>query len=114
MPGSSKLQECDTGLSWPEDVYSLSHVALPIPFDDPVYGGDEAGPPSPGIALGDLALRGEKGVLRVPAADMLRLRYNPFHSYLEHRVLVFMGLEYVTDGFCAPSEPDMQTATLNQ
>ena len=113
IPGSSKLEECDTGLSWPEDVYSLSHVALPIPFDDPVYGGDEAGP-SPGISLGDLALRGEKGVLRVPAADMLRLRYNPFHSYLRHRVLVFMGLEPVAGGFCAPAEPDVQTPALNQ
>lgn len=104
MPGSSKLEECDTGLSWPEDIYSLSHVALPIPPDDPVYGGDEAGP-SPGISLGDIALRGEKGVLRVPADDMLRLRYNPFHSYLAHRVLVFMGLEPVTDGYCASPGP---------
>ena len=27
-------------MSWPEGVYSLSHVALPTPFDDPLYGGD--------------------------------------------------------------------------
>ena len=113
MPGSSKIEECDTGLSWPEDVYSLSHVALPIPSDDPVYGGDEAGP-SPGVSLGDIALRGEKGVLRVPAADMLRLRYNPFHSYLRHRVLVFMGLDPVPDGFCLPAEPDTQTSSVKQ
>jgi len=112
-PGSSKIEECDTGLSWPEHIYSLSHVALPIPSDDPVYGGDEAGP-SPGVSLGDMALRGEKGVLRVPAADMLRLRYNPFHSYLEHRVLVFMGLEPVPEGLCAPVESDVQTAVLKQ
>ena len=111
MPGSSKLEECDTGLYWPEDVYSLSHVALPIPFDDPVYGGDEAGP-SPGVSLGDIALRGEKGVLRVPAADMLRIRYNPFHTYLQHRVLVFMGLEPIPDGGCAPAEPDVQAPAL--
>ena len=97
--GSSKVEECDTGLSWPDDVYSLSHVALPIPPDDPVYGGDEASP-SPGIKLGDLALRGEKGVLHVPAADLLRLRYNPFHDYLEKRTLVFTGLEPVPDNFC--------------
>jgi len=50
----------------------------------------------------------------VPAADMLRLRYNPFHSYLRHRVLVFMGLEPVAGGFCAPAEPDVQTPALNQ
>lgn len=92
VPGSEAVETCDTGLSWPESVYSLSHVALPFPPDDPVYGGDEAGD-SPGIQLGDVALRGEKGVLLLPAADMLRLRYNPFYSYLEHRTLLFMGLE---------------------
>ncbi|MGB5486420.1 MAG: alpha/beta fold hydrolase [Lysobacterales bacterium] len=97
--GSSKIEECDTGLSWPDDVYSLSHVALPIPPDDPVYGGDEANP-SPGIKLGDLSLRGEKGVLQVPAADLLRLRYNPFHAYLRNRILVFMGFGPDPDGFC--------------
>ncbi|HEY5775337.1 MAG TPA: alpha/beta fold hydrolase [Xanthomonadales bacterium] len=99
-PGSSKIKTCDTGLSWPDDVYSLSHVALPFPPDDPVYGDGTAGS-SPGIELGDVALRGEKGVLQVPAADLLRLRYNPFHSYLEHRMLVFMGLDPGTGSFCS-------------
>ncbi|MGB5326793.1 MAG: hypothetical protein WBO58_01090, partial [Gammaproteobacteria bacterium] len=76
-------------------VYSLAHVALPFRPDDPVYGGDAAGP-SPGIKLGNLALRGEKKVLQVPASDMLRLRHNPFYVYLEERMLTFIGLE--TDG----------------
>lgn len=92
MPGSSEVKTCDTGLSWPKDVYSLSHVALPISPDDPVYGDDEKDL-SPGIDLGDLVIRGEKGVLQVPSADMLRLRYNPFYSYLEKRMLVFTGLD---------------------
>jgi alpha-beta hydrolase superfamily lysophospholipase len=92
MPGSTAVDVCDTGLTWPRDVYSLTHVALPFPPDDPVYGGDEAGP-SPGIDLSQMALRGEKNVLQVPASDMLRLRYNPFHAYLEQRMLAFMGLE---------------------
>lgn len=105
IPGSSKVETCDTGLAWPGDVYSLSHVALPFPPDDPVYGGDEAGP-SPGIDLGDIALRGEKGMLHVPAADLLRLRYNPFHSYLENRMLIFMGLEPVSDNACLAAESD--------
>lgn len=92
MPGSSAVKTCNTGLSWPKGVYSLSHVALPIPPDDPVYGDDKAGS-GPGINLGNLSLRGEKGVLQVPAAEMLRLRYNPFYRYLEQHMLVFMGLE---------------------
>jgi hypothetical protein len=92
LPGSSAIDVCDTGLTWPRDVYSLTHVALPFPPDDPVYGGDEAGP-SPGIDLGQVALWGEKNVLQVPASAMLRLRYNPFYAYLEQRMLAFMGLE---------------------
>lgn len=99
-PGLETVETCDTGLSWPKDVYSLSHVALPFAPDDPVYGGDQAGP-SPGIRLGDIALRGERGVLQVPAADQLRLRYNPFYRYVEHRVLVFMGFEPNHDTFCS-------------
>jgi hypothetical protein len=59
-------------------------------------------------------LRGEKGVLQVPAADLLRLRYNPFHSYLEHRVLVFMGLEPVIDGFCSANKSAAKAPDLEQ
>jgi len=98
-PGIEAVETCDTGLSWPEDVYSLSHVALPFAPDDPVYGGDQAGA-SPGIRLGDIALRGERGVLYVPAADQLRLRYNPFYRYVEHRILAFTGFDPDDGTFC--------------
>lgn len=110
-PRFEDVETCDTGLSWPADIYSLSHVALPFAPEDPVYGGDQAGP-SPGIALGDIALRGEKGVLQVPAADQLRLRYNPFYRYIEHRVLVFMGFEPNNGTFCPAdwNAADMHTA----
>lgn len=101
MPDSSKIDSCDTGLSWPGDVYSLSHVALPIPPDDPVYGGDKT-ISSPGIKLGDMSLRGEKGVLKVPAADLMRLRYNPFYPYLEYRVANFMRLTPAPGSGCLP------------
>ena len=92
MPGAVDVEACDTDLKWPRDVYSLSHVALPFPPDDPVYGRD-ATVPSPGVKLGNLALRGEKNVLRIPASDMLRLRHNPFYSYQEQRLLTFIGLQ---------------------
>jgi len=77
------------GLRWPPHIFSLSHVALPFAPDDPVYGGPLAGP-SPGIQLGDLAIRGEKGVALVSATDMLRLRWNPFYPYLEDRTVEAM------------------------
>lgn len=73
-------------LAWPRGVVSLSHVALPFSPDDPVYGRQ---PPESGdrVFLGDLAIKGERGVLRIPATWLLRLRYNPFYPYMETRVL---------------------------
>jgi alpha-beta hydrolase superfamily lysophospholipase len=89
--GGTQTVEESLGLSWPRDVYSLSHIALPIPPDDPLYGGREA-PASPGIQLGRLELRGERGVLLMTPADLMRLRWNPFYSYVEARVLTALGL----------------------
>jgi alpha-beta hydrolase superfamily lysophospholipase len=91
-PGSTEMTESDLGLSWPDDVYSLSHVALPFPPDDPLYGGQPL-EKSPGIRLGNIALRGERGVLQIPASDMLRLRWNPFYPYVEARALAFLRLD---------------------
>jgi alpha-beta hydrolase superfamily lysophospholipase len=76
---------------WPPGIYSLAHVALPFSPRDPVYGGPSAGK-SPGIQLGNLALRGERGVLLVSGTDLLRLRWNPFFDYVESRVLRFTQL----------------------
>ena len=91
QPGEGAVNASDLGLSWPEDLYSLAHVALPFPPEDPLYGGHPT-EKSPGIRLGDIALRGERGVLQIPASDMLRLRWNPFYPYVERRVLAFLGL----------------------
>ncbi len=89
--GAIDEQRIELGLTWPRGIYSVSHVALPTPFDDPLYGGD-AGVESPGVRLGMLALRGERGVLRVPPAAMLRIQWNPFYPWMEGRILEFMGL----------------------
>lgn len=91
QPGNSKINEISLGLKWPGGLYSLSHVALPFPMNDPLYG-----KPNPDdstmIHLGNMDLRGERGVLQIPAADMLRLRWNPFYPYMEKRVLEFVRL----------------------
>jgi alpha-beta hydrolase superfamily lysophospholipase len=92
QPGGAEITESDPGLDWPENIYSLAHVALPFPPTDPVYGG-RPGEASSSIHLGDMALRGERGVLRVPASELLRLRWNPFYYYLESRALEFIGLD---------------------
>ncbi len=91
VPGLQEIREETTGLSWPSGIFSLSHVALPFPASDLLYG-DGTTRNSPGIELGILALRGERGALRISAVDMLRLRWNPFYSYLEKRVLEFVKL----------------------
>ncbi|WP_346839591.1 alpha/beta fold hydrolase [Microbulbifer sp. SAOS-129_SWC] len=80
------------GLSWPPGIYSLSHVALPFAPDDPVYGGFPPGP-GPGIQLGNLAWRGERGALQISASTQLRLRWNPFYPWLEGRVVQFLELD---------------------
>lgn len=96
--GGGKQSETDPGLEWPTDIFSLSHVALPFAPSDPVYGGrliDAIGAKSGAattLHLGDLAMRGERGVLQVGASDMLRLRWNPFYGYMEGRALAFLGL----------------------
>jgi len=90
-PGGSKITRQPLDLNWPENVYSLSHVALPFPMNDPLYGTIDSNTSSK-LKLGNLALRGERGVLRIPAADMLRLRCNPFYPYVERRILEFVRL----------------------
>jgi hypothetical protein len=75
---------------WPADAISLSHVDLPFPIDDPLYG---RYPPehSSEVFLGQLAVRGERGVLKVPAQWLLRLRHNPFYDYQEQLVLSWIA-----------------------
>ena len=77
------------GLSWPDDIYSLSHVALPFPESDPLYGSGDKGLTA---TLGNRALRGERGTLYVSAGEMLRQKWNPFYSWMEGRALNFMKL----------------------
>ncbi len=77
-------------LTWPTGVMSLSHVALPIPPDDPLYG--ERRPESEDVLfLGDMALKGERGLLELPSEWLLRMRYNPFYDLLERRIVGWMS-----------------------
>jgi alpha-beta hydrolase superfamily lysophospholipase len=78
------------GVSWPPGVISLSHVALPIAPDDSLYG-QRAPDNDEFIFLGQMAIQGERGLLKIPSDWMLRLRYNPFYDYLERRMLEWVG-----------------------
>ena len=73
---------------WPRDILSLSHVALPFPPDDPLYG--RGPPPSNALFLGQQAIQGERGLIRIPASYFLRLRHNPFYDYQNKRALAWL------------------------
>jgi len=79
----------ELGLAWPRTVFSLSHVALPFPPDDPLYGYDVTGAANH-VQLGTVAVRGENGVLTVPMWALTRQRSNPFHAYMLERIDRFL------------------------
>lgn len=87
--GSLEATHTPLGLAWPLGVYSLSHVAVSFPPDDPVYGNgtSPAGPPFP---FGGLAIKGERGVFLVPTELLLRMRYNPFFEVVRSKILGFV------------------------
>lgn len=78
------------GMRWPEGVFSLSHVALPFPVTDGLYGLEPDPADRQGINLGAVPPRGERGVL-LPGVDPGgRLTSNPFWPLLAaklHEVL---------------------------
>ncbi|BDG70723.1 alpha/beta hydrolase [Roseomonas fluvialis] len=74
------------GLSWPRDVFSLSHVALPFPPEDGLYGAQPALDDDFGLRLGALALRGERGALVIGLDSFARVTSNPFFPYILDRV----------------------------
>ena len=80
--GNSSFVIEETALEWPIGVYSLSHIAIPFPSIDPLYGdGKSAGASDAGLVLGAIAPRGELGVLSLSSDYFLRTRYNPFFSF---------------------------------
>jgi alpha-beta hydrolase superfamily lysophospholipase len=85
-PFFEQVRREEPGLRWPVGVISLSHVALPFAVDDPLYG---ARPPDSedALHLGHIAFQGERGLLKIPADWLLRLRHNPFYAYLEDRAV---------------------------
>ena len=78
-------------LAWPRGVISLSHVALPFAPDDALYG--QAPPGKADILfLGQMAIQGERDLLKIPYSFLVRLRYNPFYAFLETRVLEWFAI----------------------
>lgn len=74
------------GLAYPKGVFSLSHVALPFPLDDSLYGLTPNDAEDYGVQLGALDLRGERGTLIVSLDALSRMSSNPFFPYLLEKI----------------------------
>jgi alpha-beta hydrolase superfamily lysophospholipase len=74
------------GLSYPPGFYSLSHVALPFPINDALYGIEPDPSEDFGENLGTLAPRGERNVLIASLDTLLRASSNPFFPYMIDRI----------------------------
>ncbi|HXX12780.1 MAG TPA: alpha/beta hydrolase [Burkholderiales bacterium] len=87
-PGQLNAVDRPLGLNYPPSIFSLSHLSIPIPMDDPLYGMQ----PEPktrdefGLSLGAMGARGERGVLVVNQDFLTRLSSNPFFPYVLERV----------------------------
>jgi alpha-beta hydrolase superfamily lysophospholipase len=74
------------GLAYPREVYSLSHVAIPFPVTDALYGMAPGTEEDFGVQLGTMTTRGEVGVLILPLDSLIRMSSNPFFPYLQERI----------------------------
>ncbi|MGM4895221.1 alpha/beta hydrolase [Tardiphaga sp. 839_C3_N1_4] len=74
------------GLSYPRGFYSLSHVALPFPVSDSLYGAEPDKSEDFGENLGTLAPRGERNVLIASLDSLMRASSNPFFPYMVGRI----------------------------
>lgn len=97
-PGELNAEVHPLDLAYPPGIFSLSHLALAIPMDDPLYGMNPA-PGSKaefGYNLGAMDARGERGALVVDQDFLTRLPSNPFFPYV---------LQRIEDGIDHPSGP---------
>jgi len=84
--GSTSEKSRPLGLSYPPGFYSLSHVALPFPVSDALYGAEPDLSENFGENLGILAPRGERNVLIASLDSLMRASSNPFFPYMIERI----------------------------
>lgn len=85
--GGRDIVQHASGLAWPDDVFSLGHLAVPTPVDDPMYGlTPRRAPDGLAFPLGRGAPSGEAGALMLPLGQLARLRSNPFFSVIVSRI----------------------------
>lgn len=80
--GSTEAEEQLLDASYPSGLFSLSHVALPFPLDDALYGQQPSPAENYGVNLGTLSMRGERGALILDAGSFSRATSNPFFELM--------------------------------
>ena len=84
--GARDETSSDLGLTYPREVFSLSHVALPFPPGDSLYGSAPTSDEYFGAHLGAMAVRGERAALVVNGEALVRMSSNPFFPYVLKRL----------------------------
>jgi alpha-beta hydrolase superfamily lysophospholipase len=84
--GATTEQTRRLGLAYPRDVFSLSHLAIPFPLSDALYGMQPDSSEDFGANLGAMATRGERGTLIVSLDSLSRMSSNPFFPYVMERI----------------------------
>ena len=82
--GESDVMVENLPYQWPAGVFSVGHVSLPFPIDDPVYGLAPAAGAQ--FNLGALAPKGEAGALIFAPGTFERLRRNPCWGVIQAKV----------------------------
>ena len=104
--GQVEAHEHGLGVDYPADIFSLSHIALPFPLDDALYGMHPGTEDDFGIQLGAVAPRGERGALVLNLNSVFRISSNPFMPYLLDRLQENITVE--------PTAPATTEATPGQ
>jgi len=89
--GASTEQVRTLDLRYPREVFSLSHLALPFPLSDSLYGMEPESDEDFGVNLGAMATRGERGTLIITLDSLARMSSNPFFPYLVERIELGLG-----------------------
>ncbi|WP_430387767.1 alpha/beta hydrolase [Dyella sp. 20L07] len=85
-PDQIKTTITPLAIQYPDNIFSLSHIALPFPSNDPLYGTEPDDSENYGVRLGIQAPRGERGALVLNLDAVLRITSNPFYLYVHDRI----------------------------
>ena len=77
----------EPGAIYPAEVFSLSHISLPFPESDSLYGSAPENKDEFGLNLGLVAnAQGERGILAINTNLFFRIASNPLFDYVAKRI----------------------------